>query len=399
MCEEERYALPSYLLALMDRFTCAGEEVYLVGGSLRDLMRKQTPNDYDLATSASPEKTISLFPDCRVIETGIRHGTVTVLFEGNPIEITTFRQDGDYVDARHPQSVTFTRKIREDLARRDFTVNAMAYHPDLGVVDPFGGREDLAKGILRGVGDPHRRIAEDALRIMRAYRFSAQLNFVIEKETAAACGESAHKLSGIARERIAAELLRLLSSRGAGRALGQMKEQGVLSYVTGTYAPDEVIMERIGQMPKDTVARLGFYFAGTDEEKAKKLVRELKLSNQIQVGVGAVVRGSNLSLREPADARRLIATCGQYAYFAACASVLLGWSCEEAPDWVRASRAPSTVGDLAVNGGDLLAIGFRGREIGEVLKALLEAVLEDPEKNTKEILLSMARGIKSEDRS
>ena len=237
MCGQDRYELPTYITTLMDRFACAGEEVYLVGGSLRDLMRGEIPHDYDLATSATPQKTASLFPDCRVIETGIRHGTVTVLFEGNPIEITTFRQDGDYLDGRHPTSVTYTDQICEDLARRDFTVNAMAYHPKVGLVDPFGGRSDLKNKVLRGVGDPHRRIAEDALRIMRAYRFSAQLGFTIEEDTALACQESRDKLSGIAKERIAAEFLRLLTSDAPGRTLEQMAEHGILPYVTGEYSP------------------------------------------------------------------------------------------------------------------------------------------------------------------
>lgn len=399
MSKEERYVLPSYLLALMDRFTQAGEEVYLVGGSLRDLMRGERPHDYDLATSATPEKTAALFSDCRVIETGIRHGTVTVLFEGNPIEITTFRRDGEYVDGRHPQSVTFTQHIREDLARRDFTVNAMAYHPKVGVVDPFGGRRDLENKILRGVGDPHRRIAEDALRIMRAYRFSAQLGFEIEAETAAACRESRGRLAEIAKERIAAEFLRLLLSDAPGEVLGQMAKHGVLSYVTGDYAPSEEILARIGQMPNVDVARLGFYFADAEEMRAKEGVRELKLSNQLQVGVGAVVRGSSAELSCPGDARRLIAACGQYAYYGAYASMLLGRSPEEAVAWVRADRSPSTLGDLAVHGDDLLALGLRGREIGEVLHTLLELVLDSPERNTKEELMSVARGITFGERS
>ena len=399
MCLNDRYELPSHILALMDRFASAGEESYLVGGSLRDLMRGESPHDYDLATSATPTKTASLFSDCRVIETGIQHGTVTVIFEGNPIEITTFRQDGDYLDGRRPESVSFTGRIEEDLARRDFTVNAMAYHPKVGLVDPFGGRMDLEDKVLRGVGDPHRRIAEDALRIMRAYRFSAQLGFVIEKETAEACRESRDRLSRIAKERIAAEFLRLLSSDAPGGVLRQMAEHGVLAYVTGDYVPEEDILTRIGQMPREDVARLGFYFANAHEEYAKKKVRELKLSNQLQVGVGAVVRGSAVTLSSPADARRLIALCGQYAYLGAYASMLLGRSPEEAVGWVIADRSPSRIGDLAVNGTDLLSCGFRGREIGETLKLLLDLVLESPERNTKEELLLIARRIKSEDRS
>ena len=181
--------------------------------------------------------------------------------------------------------------------------------------------------------------------------------------------------------------------------LRQMKEHGVLPYVTGDYAPHEEILNKIGQMPCEEVARLGFYFAGTHEENAKSMVRELRMSNRLGVGVAAVVRGSVAALHSPADARRLVALCGQYAYAAARASALLGRSSKDAAEWVRMSHAPSTVGDLAGNGRDLMRVGYCGKEIGEILKRLLEAVLETPERNTKEELLSMARGIKSENRS
>ncbi|MBQ9086780.1 MAG: polynucleotide adenylyltransferase [Clostridia bacterium] len=388
------YALPPYLIALIERFAQAGEEVYLVGGSLRDLMLGLVPHDYDLATSAPPELTSSMFSDCRVIETGLKHGTVTVLFEGNPVEITTFRLDGVYADSRHPESVSFTRSIVEDLSRRDFTVNAMAYHPDVGLVDLFGGQDDLKRGVLRAVGDPYRRLAEDALRIMRAYRFSAQLGFALEEETERACIESKSKLTNIAVERIASEFLRLLTSQHPESALLAMRDGGVLSYVTGTYCPSERILRSLSQMPAEPAARLGFFFADIDEERAKTMVGHLKLSNQMKTGVGAVVRGSRLTLTSPADARRLIANCGIYAPAAVRASVLLGRSPAKALDWVCENRAPCTLSDLVIDGGDLLAAGFEGKEVGSILKALLESVLDDPERNQKEELLSIALGIK-----
>ena len=198
----------------------------------------------------------------RVIESGMKHGTVTVLIEGDPIEITTFRIDGSYTDRRHPDSVTFTRRIEEDLSRRDFTVNAMAYNPSVGLVDPFGGREDLSKQLLRAVGEPLRRFEEDALRIMRAFRFSAQLGFSIEEETLRATAEAKEGLRGIAVERIAAELSKLILSDAPAEALRMMEESGALAYVTGEYRPSREVRERLSEMPREEDARLGFLLSG-----------------------------------------------------------------------------------------------------------------------------------------
>ena len=175
--------IPEYAESVLERLEQNGEEAYIVGGSLRDSLLGKAASDYDVATSALPERTLEIFSDYRVIATGLKHGTVTVMSDGKPIEVTTFRVDGGYSDSRHPDSVSFTRSIEEDVSRRDFTVNAMAYSQRRGLVDLFGGRDDLAKGIIRAVGDPERRFDEDALRIMRAFRFSAQLDFEIEEKS------------------------------------------------------------------------------------------------------------------------------------------------------------------------------------------------------------------------
>lgn len=386
----DRIILPPHILRLMELLEAAGEEVYLVGGSLRDAMLGIPPHDFDLATSALPEKTLSVFREFRVIETGLKHGTVTVLTEGEPVEITTFRIDGDYTDARHPDGVTFTRRIEEDLSRRDFTVNAMAYHPRIGLVDPFGGRADLATGTLRAVREPVLRFREDALRIMRAFRFSAQLGFSIEEETLRGIAETREGLSRIAAERIASEFLRLLLSEDPAGSLRQMIALGVLPYVTEDYRPSEALLPLLGKMPCEDVGRLGLFFSETEPERAGGILRRLRLSNRQITGARAVCRASHFKVEAPADARRLIADCGIYAAMGARASALLGASPADAVGWVEDNRAPCTLSDLAIGGRELIAAGLEPRRIGSTLQYLLGEILEDPEKNKREILLELA---------
>lgn len=230
--EPDMSVLPNAVLEALTRLNARGYEAYLVGGCVRDLWMGRTPQDYDLTTSALPEETEAVFSECRVVETGIRHGTVTVLIGGMALEITTFRTDGVYSDGRHPDGVSFTRSLTEDLQRRDFTVNAIAWSPDSGWRDPFGGREDIGKGILRCVGDPAARFSEDALRILRLVRFSSTLGFDADPETERAALELRHRLNLVSAERIYAELTKLLCGPYAERAL--MRYHPVL----GTVIPD-----------------------------------------------------------------------------------------------------------------------------------------------------------------
>ncbi len=383
--------LPDYVQILMDCLTAWGEEVYLVGGSLRDLLLGKEPHDYDLATSAPPEKTAAVFSHMRVIETGMKHGTLTVLSEGHPVEITTFRVDGSYTDSRHPDRVTFTRRLADDLSRRDFTVNAMAYHPTVGLVDLFGGREDLEHCILRAVGDPKKRFSEDALRIMRAFRFSAQLGFFIEENTLRGAADCREGLGRIAAERRAAEFLRLLMSEDPLEALRAMKDTRILPYVAGEYTPSETVLGALKQSRREDFARLGLFFAEAEREQMSKALHALKYSNQQITGACAVARGSCRSLQSPKDARQLIAETGVYALAAAEASVLRGISPQEALAWVKENRVPCRISELPVGGRELTEMGFRGRELGETLERLLKAVMEDPDCNDKEKLLAMAR--------
>ncbi len=211
--------MPKNVDTAINLLQSAGFEAYAVGGCVRDSLLGKTPNDWDITTSAKPENMKSVFADFHCIDTGIKHGTVTVVIDGEPLEITTFRLDGEYEDNRHPKSVTFTSNLGADLGRRDFTVNAMAYSKMTGTVDLFGGQNDLKNKIIRCVGDPDRRFNEDALRILRALRFASALDFEIEEKTAQSLLKNCALLGNISEERIAKELLKLVCGKGAKRIL------------------------------------------------------------------------------------------------------------------------------------------------------------------------------------
>lgn len=383
--------IPEYVSELIDRLEGAGESTYIVGGSLRDALLGKNPYDYDVATSALPEKTKAIFADMRVIETGIKHGTVTVISDSHPVEITTFRIDGSYTDSRHPDKVAFTDKISEDLSRRDFTVNAMAYSPKRGFVDVFGGKDDLGAGIIRAVRDPYERFSEDALRILRAFRFSSQLGFEICEETLRACGECKAGISELSAERVCSELLRLLSGESPVRPLRQMSELGILPLVMRGYSPSDKLISLVDKMPPDSSARLGFLLSEADSEQVSAVLSALKCSNKQKTAALAVVRGSRFGVSSRAEAGRLVALSGVYSQWAVAASVLLGVSPKEAEEWVKGSKAPSSISQLAVSGRDIMALGAQGKRIGEVLSALFELAVADPDLNDREKLLHLAK--------
>ena len=216
--------LPSQVHTALDRLEAAGWEAFVVGGAVRDALRGCAAGDWDITTNAEPEQVERVFSGERLIETGLRHGTVTVLLDGLPLEITTYRVDGGYSDHRRPDSVTFTRSLRDDLLRRDFTMNALAYNPQTGLVDICGGAEDLARGVVRCVGEPERRFREDGLRILRALRFASVLGFTIEPETAAAIHRCAELLRYLAAERVLSELTKLLCGQNAGAVLREFSD-------------------------------------------------------------------------------------------------------------------------------------------------------------------------------
>ena len=216
--------LPQGARYVMARLEESGYQAYAVGGCVRDSLLGRAPKDWDICTDALPEDMQRIFRCDHLIETGLKHGTLTVMKGGEPYEVTTFRVDGEYTDHRHPDGVHFVTEVREDLARRDFTVNAMAWNPKTGVVDAFGGREDLARGVIRCVGDAETRFGEDALRIMRALRFASVYGFAIEEETARAIHRLKDTLQDVAAERIRVELAKLLCGQGAGQILREYSD-------------------------------------------------------------------------------------------------------------------------------------------------------------------------------
>lgn len=382
--------IPGYVTVLMDRLSSAGEESYVVGGGLRDSLLGKRPDDYDVATSASPERMVEIFSDFRVIETGLKHGTLTVISEGRAVEITAFRVDGDYTDSRHPDSVSFTRSVGEDLARRDFTVNAMAYNHGTGLIDLFGGIEDLERGVIRAVRDPELRFGEDALRIMRAFRFSAQLGFEIEENTLRATGKCRRGLANIARERISAEFFKLICAVSPQRPLLQMKTLGILPFVLGDCSPSDKTIELLPKMPVHDGARLGFLLSGCTGEQIRATLDGLRCSNRQRSRATAVAANAYRKIADPRDVSKLCAGLGDSTRHALCASVILGASDEKALAWLDNDRAPHSTAQLEISGDELVRMGFEGREIGKTLAYLLECAIESPELNTRERLSALA---------
>lgn len=386
---EYKFNIPDYVRTVLERLHENGESAYIVGGSLRDMLLLKVPHDFDLASSAEPQRACDIFSDMRVIKTGLAHGTVTVHVGGQPIELTTFRVDGEYHDMRRPDSVSFTRRIEDDLSRRDFTVNAMAYNEKDGLIDLFGGKDDLNNKIIRTVGDPYARFSEDALRIMRAFRFSAQLGFEIEEKTLEAAGALAERLLLIAKERIFSELVKLICSPYPEKPLKQMRSLGVLSYIFKGYIPTDATVERLCDTQNDEMTRLALFFSDTNGETARAELASLKASGR-QRSAAAIVDAAKLSYSSRKDMARLRAKLSLDADIALRLSVLLGNSSNDALALLDDST-PYSISQLAIGGEDLIALGYSGREIGKTLARLLDEVINNPALNTREALLGLVK--------
>ena len=303
---------------LLDALHGAGHAAYAVGGCVRDSLLGLDPHDWDLCTSARPEQVMALFGEEKCIPTGLQHGTVTVKQGGRLYETTTFRTEGAYSDGRHPDAVCFVPDVREDLARRDFTINAMAYSAEEGLIDPFGGRDDLAAHLVRAVGEPERRFEEDALRILRLYRFAARFGFAIDPATGAAARALGPHLDCVSAERIQEELLKLLAAPRPGSYL----EPAVLAVVLPELEPEKQperfaelcrTIDRIEPTAENVPARLAALLCPLGEAGARKALRKLKCSNALTDevtalereaggGAGSFLLGHEFELRHPADA-------------------------------------------------------------------------------------------------
>lgn len=373
-----------------------GYAAYAVGGCVRDFLLGKTPKDYDVATDAQPDEVMRLFGGFPVIPTGFKHGTVTVVVGRLPVEITTFRTEGVYLDNRRPSNVTFSRNIEDDLKRRDFTVNAIAYSPLKGFVDQFGGKEDLEKRMIRCVGDAGERFGEDALRILRALRLASELGFAIEKNTSRSIHQKKELLRNISRERINAEFTRLLLSGGAAQLLVSYRD------VIGVFLPgicdDPGLEEKVKVLPAagGVSGKLSVLLDGLiGWRQAENVLRNLKYDNTIIRDTTGLLRYKNLKVRTGRHHIKLwLKAAGENGFFRL---LDLKGLTEDMDAQKRIARGILdkkecySLKSLAISGEDLLQKGFReGTEIGRVLNSLLMTVILEKLPNEKTALMEYA---------
>ena len=388
--------VPEDVSAALERLRSRGFAANPVGGCVRDSLLGKLPEDWDICTSALPEETLACFSDHRTVPTGLKHGTVTVLWGSRSLEITTYRRDGTYSDHRRPDGVDFVTDLREDLARRDFTVNAMALDRSGEVIDPFGGQEDLARGLLRCVGEPEKRFREDALRILRLLRFAARLGFRPEEETYAAALRCRDLLPALAGERVLKELCLYLEGRRAGSCFPWTKP--LLEPVLPELGELEGEAEgnRLSRLPPDPALGLSLLLRSPEGRKADTL-RRLKgpkdLENRVRTLAGAACT------RPPEDPAALGLMLGKLGEGAFRDALTLWRALEAAPgetldalereaDRRLAAGFCFTVRDLALTGGELAALGCTGREVGLMQKRLLRKVQAGEAANDKAALLA-----------
>ena len=429
-----RIRLPDYINSVLATLQNAGYEAFIVGGCVRDAILNRRPADWDVTTSARPEEVQRLFR--RTLPTGIEHGTVTVMEGKNAVEVTTYRIDGVYEDARHPKEVTFTSSLTEDLRRRDFTINAMAYHPEEGLQDPFDGRKDLEQKLVRAVGNARERFTEDALRVMRAFRFAAQLDFAVEEETCAAAKELAPNLKHISAERIRDELQKLICSPHP-EMVRELYRAGITALILPEFdrcmeTPQnnphhcmnvgEHILATMCAIRADVLLRWTMLLhdiakpdtrttddQGIDHfyrhpevgaETARKILRRMKLDNRTIKRACTLIRWHDMHLGNHAPVEEQIRK-GMHAVGRedfpllfevvaaddAAKSPHIAEEKKEALRRMREAWVSVQISELAVSGAELISAGIEeGPLIGEVLTAMLEQVLKKPELNTRETL-------------
>lgn len=431
----------------MQRLEAAGYPCYIVGGAVRDWLSGIRPHDYDLCTAALPQQVRELFADRHVVETGLKHGTVSIILHGMPVEVTTFRTEGTYSDGRRPDAVTFVTEIERDLARRDFTVNAMAWSPTRGLCDPFGGQRDLRDGLIRCVGDPDLRLTEDALRILRALRFAAQRGDRVEPDTAAALHRNRAQLAHISAERITDELLQILCGAHVGAVL--MEFSDIIAQILPEIAPMigfeqhnphhlydvwEHTVRAVEGVRPDPLLRLTVLFHDVgkpatyhmdengighfyghpvvSQQLAAQAVKRLRLSARMEEQMLYLVRHHDTPLgRVPKHVRRKLSVHGEENFRALLAikkADCIGQGTaphnltellqqEQMLEQVLAEQSCLTRRDLAVDGNDLIAWGVKGRAIRRYLAEMLAQVLDHPEYNTREKLREIFTQLRAQD--
>ena len=434
-------SLPLPVRLVMERLESKGFQVFLVGGCLRDLLRGENPQDYDLASTVPPEEMEQLLSPYPVIATGLRYGTVTAVVEGQALEITRLRREGGYKDGRRPDWVLPTEDIREDLARRDFTINAMAFSPSHGLIDPFGGAQDLEKQLIRAVGEPGRRFQEDGLRILRGLRFASRLDFDLEQETARALVEKRHLLGQVAQERITGEFIRLVEGMAAPRVLEEFFpvavqvvpelqalqgfEQHTPYHIYDVWQHTLRVLDGVGEGREVRLAALFHDIAkpqcffrgrrGIGHFKGHavaggavtgQILKRMRFPTQLREEVCQLVRWHDedipqtdeavrrwLNLLGPVQLRRLLLLqqADSRAKSPRSDTLFAGRLLQRMENILQRGDC-FTLKSLAVHGNNLKAMGFSGPQVGRALERLLDQVIKEPEKNQREILLALADG-------
>lgn len=391
--------LPEYVSDYISRLNKAGFDAYVVGGCVRDLLLNTTPEDWDICTIASPDEIIEVFKDCKIIKTGIKHGTVTVIKDHKSAEITTFRSDGEYIDNRRPSSVEFVDSLDLDLMRRDFTINAMAYSPKSGIVDLFGGRYDLEKRLIRAVGNPIERFNEDALRIMRGLRFSSILDFKIQSETKEAIHSLKENLNNVSGERIWVELKKLFMAKTCGKTLSNYRDIFSVALNIG-YKAGEVDPHIIDKLPYNMALRLFFCCLFLSEnndifKNCTNAIRRLKVDNDTKKTVLAFAELMVTPLPDNlAETRWLV---GKFSFeimegFFALIQYINKADYSDIKGHlskIKKDNLCCSIKELAINGNDLIENGVTdGKKIGETLYKALALVIDKNIVNDKKTLLS-----------
>ena len=427
---------------IIKELTKKGHTAYCVGGAVRDLILGKNPSDFDVTTSATPDEIKEIFQ--KTIDTGIKHGTVTVIIDKEPVEVTTYRTDGEYKDSRKPETVTLVKSVKEDLARRDFTVNAICYNENEGILDLFGGIDDIKNKTIRAIGDAEKRFREDALRILRAVRFSAQLGFEIEKNTLSAIKNCAHLIKNLSVERIISEIDKILMS-DSPKHLKMLDELGVLKYfcpeMCDCFSQSQNIkwhiydvgmhtVNVIKNSPKKLYLRyaallhdwgkphcLGKNDEGEDTfchhasvsvELAEKFLKKYKFSNENKDKILRLVKFHDLEIiPEKKYVKRAINKVGDDLFLDLCAikradclsqnlkltapRLLYIEKLESIYKEIKENNEGISVKDLKINGNDIKALGYEGKKIGEILSLLTEHIIEHPEDNEKEKLIKIIK--------
>lgn len=439
----ESIKVPKDVMHILDTLNQNGYEAYVVGGCVRDCLLGKRPNDWDIATSAMPQQVKALFP--RTYDTGIKHGTVTVIINAKSFEITTYRLDGKYQDHRRPSEIQFTQNIVKDLERRDFTMNAIAYHPCKGLADPFDGRKDIKAKLIKCVGLAKERFQEDALRMLRAVRFSSQLNFAIEQNTRQAICENGKLITKVSQERIREELNKILLSEHPEKLL-RMHETKILAYILPeferclhtpqnhpyhAYDVGNHSIAAVRNIEKDLVLRwtmllhdIGKPVCRTTDEQgidhfyghgqqstilARKVLTRLRFDKKTTENILGLIKWHDRPIHPtPRAVKKAVRVIGEGIFYdllkvkeadiKAQNPALKEKRLQDIKiirdifDDIQRSGQCISIKDLAVNGKDLLAIGIRqGKEVGMVLEKLLDIVIESPEKNNRETLTALAK--------